>query len=703
MRYLALFVAFILTVSGFAADTVFPLDCEANARARVANALVNAKVRDDAYTNNVNFQITKWALTGLDPASFGFLAEAEETNYASILSGSANLAAPTGTFSSDDVGKTIYVQGAGVGGASLVTTISSFSSDTAVTLASLAGTTVSASKTSKSGIAVWGWPCNQRLEANPRKSVDGKTLFYRNVNDSSFADIKSFGAVGDGIVDDSSAFNVAVASGKNIELSPGTYKISNVVMGSAITVHGAPGSFLKPKDSSPMFIANGSEYPARKGYKFESVYFKSNPLSRAGIAIWSKYALSIESCVFEGFSYAVVTHGEWDVVRNSQFIGNEYAWYATATTNPAWDPAGIPADGQGNPSEKYFSDVWFQGNSYCYVEAQLGNLFDQSCQLVFKNCQFMAAISGITNVGGEGHILLDSCWIEGTTSGTGPTVNGTVYPGGLVYSEGASVVIQNLQSGIYYTNPIYVKKTFSPLSNLGTCPTLTIRDTFFVSSLSETIFNDYGVCTFVDGAFAYANGGGTVECTASTNINLPLKLAGETFVTNAMTNPVGVEYGETNLCSYGDFVTTPVIHGGAPFTVTSDGFLAENKILHLTGLTSGQGLELYDGPCTAGDLFMVTYSLRTTQDKIGVRIQTDSTVMGGCGTIRIPNDGKWHHYVSVFYAKESASNMFAHFTAYTIADGTFPHAYDMQAVQIIKISTALDLNRILNDRAYVKP
>lgn len=74
------------------------------------------------------------------------LIQAETPQTGAVLSislGSPNLAASVNTFTTKDIGKKVIVTGAGASGADLVSTITAFGSETSVTLADSAGTTVS--------------------------------------------------------------------------------------------------------------------------------------------------------------------------------------------------------------------------------------------------------------------------------------------------------------------------------------------------------------------------------------------------------------------------------------------------------------------------------------------------------------------------------------------------------------------------------
>lgn len=69
------------------------------------------------------------------------------TKALSITSGAAILTAASGEFTISDVGKTIFIPGAGAAAAPLISTITAFASATEVTLANNAGTTLSAAST----------------------------------------------------------------------------------------------------------------------------------------------------------------------------------------------------------------------------------------------------------------------------------------------------------------------------------------------------------------------------------------------------------------------------------------------------------------------------------------------------------------------------------------------------------------------------
>jgi hypothetical protein len=77
---------------------------------------------------------------------------------AAITTGTKNLTVSGATFTSADVGKSIYVQGAGAAGVSLASTIATFTNATHVVLADNAGTTIS------SGSVAYGTDCTSAIQ-----------------------------------------------------------------------------------------------------------------------------------------------------------------------------------------------------------------------------------------------------------------------------------------------------------------------------------------------------------------------------------------------------------------------------------------------------------------------------------------------------------------------------------------------------------
>lgn len=221
-----LILLLFLSVGWSVDQTIFPLPCQANGRAQIVNAICTYKTRDQTYTDAVNYNITRYSLTSLDPATFGFLASCDGDNFVSV-----NGTAVTSTdqcWDSGDVGMTIDIQGAGTAGATLRALIVAVGGPTACTINVSAPTTTVASKTSAVGIAVWGWPATTITEASPLKSLDGTLNYTRALtapasNTGITYSVRDFGAVGNGTTDDTAAITGAFSAAKAAASAAGTF------------------------------------------------------------------------------------------------------------------------------------------------------------------------------------------------------------------------------------------------------------------------------------------------------------------------------------------------------------------------------------------------------------------------------------------------------------------------------------------------
>lgn len=127
---------------GVVAETIYELE----ARNAAGELLWRETYKNRVVIAGLNKLLDATFKTGLTtPAWFIGLVGPSITN-AAITSGSAALTSASNPFTAADAGRPIIVRGAGAGGADLVTTILSYTSAGAVTLAANAGTTVSGAR-----------------------------------------------------------------------------------------------------------------------------------------------------------------------------------------------------------------------------------------------------------------------------------------------------------------------------------------------------------------------------------------------------------------------------------------------------------------------------------------------------------------------------------------------------------------------------
>lgn len=209
---------------------------KAERRAQAVSVLLHNDTTDSAEAAALSGFLTLWGLTALDPVTFGTdMSSKLGASDVSITSGAAALTSPSNPWAATDVGKEIFVQGAGAAGATLRATIATYVSAGSITLSVLAQTTVAASASSASGIALWGNPAETEATFN----------------------VADFGATGNGTSDDTDAIQAAiiaaVAAGGGVVLMPaGTFRTrKTITMGTKVRLVGAgDATVIKPLDSS---------------------------------------------------------------------------------------------------------------------------------------------------------------------------------------------------------------------------------------------------------------------------------------------------------------------------------------------------------------------------------------------------------------------------------------------------------------------
>ncbi len=128
--------------------------------------------------------IARYGLVTFDAVTFGLVNVNAANNNCSITSGAKELTSPDNPWSAGDVGKVIYVQGAGAAGVTLKTTIASYTAAGHVTLTDAASTTVAATISSTAGIAMWGLGAVDQLQRNPLLDTASRPLQSIVITDS---------------------------------------------------------------------------------------------------------------------------------------------------------------------------------------------------------------------------------------------------------------------------------------------------------------------------------------------------------------------------------------------------------------------------------------------------------------------------------------------------------------------------------------
>ena len=210
--------------------TTFNLPCEANARAQYVRNVIGNKQRIQPFLGAQDALVAKWSLTNVSSSTFGFLCSADGDNYVSTTATSATVTSTDDSWVAGDVGQVIHIQGAGAAGAVHVSTITGFTNTKQITIADVAVTTVTASKTSKGGMAVWGYSPSQFNETEPLMDTTGAYYLFRA------------SPVADNAITTGKILDLAVTTQKIADDAVTYAKLQNVVGASKLLGSGSAGA-----------------------------------------------------------------------------------------------------------------------------------------------------------------------------------------------------------------------------------------------------------------------------------------------------------------------------------------------------------------------------------------------------------------------------------------------------------------------------
>lgn len=223
------------------------LETPRTCRYRLIDAIVGRTVRTAEVLVSIAAIIASGSLSAVTAATFGLFSNAAGNPNCAITSGLKVLTSADNPWTAADVGKAIDVAGAGAAGVTLRSRIMAYTSAGQVTLADAAGTTIAPTKTSAGGVAIWGddhtatktLPADQNAAGTQETSDLSMSAVATNATAlrsiaahfSEVVNLKDYGAVGDGVTDDTLAWARAIArvqaigSYAALYIPPGLYRI----------------------------------------------------------------------------------------------------------------------------------------------------------------------------------------------------------------------------------------------------------------------------------------------------------------------------------------------------------------------------------------------------------------------------------------------------------------------------------------------
>jgi hypothetical protein len=258
------------------------------------------------------------------------------------------------------------------------------------------------------------------------------TKIHNRMVEGAVVNVLDFGAVGDGVADDTAAFEAAIATGKTVYIPNGTYSVNAITLDSNVKIYGE-------STNGVVLVANTSNSSIFEVASAGKISL-SNMTWKAGTGVTNT----------KGFNQTNLA----DYVAWAEFF-NIYSWanlsigYSGFFIFTRWDnchdgEAGSPPAGQYHQAIKSVPAATGQGNTTNVnqvIKCNFNNADDPNGavyiewgnQWVFRDCDFEVLTTQAVNALGIYGMEFDSCWFEGVTAtsvvkasnSSAPTVQGT--------------------------------------------------------------------------------------------------------------------------------------------------------------------------------------------------------------------------------------------------------------------------------------
>ena len=239
--------------------------------------------------------------------------------------------------------------------------------------------------------------------------------------------VLDFGAVGDGVADDTSAFESAIATNKRVYVPSSIYKITRTLTISG----GQPGVFgdgpyvsvlTKYVDGELIIIpANGST--------IQDIGIEGQGHTYTGGGIYPKgYNIHIRHCRINGTQDCpIIVNGAVGTNADSAtYLKVDSCFLLAYNTLDVYAARSLSPDDSGRPTCRVFSNISgggnlvnFSGMNYAVLENSLGQMieFNQySGKIIVKGCRFTNIANSIIIYGND-HIFLGNAFGHGTGFG----------------------------------------------------------------------------------------------------------------------------------------------------------------------------------------------------------------------------------------------------------------------------------------------
>lgn len=219
------------------ARTVLPSKVTSRA---IIGSILRTSPRTAAMVAQIAAIVAADGLSTIDGATFGLFPDVAVADTVSVGAGGTDVTSTDAVWTADDVGNAIHLAGAGAAGGTHASVITGYTSPTAITIRDAAVTAVAAGVATAGGLAAWGHPPAFELIPDVQTTSAGRLRYRGRVlpaptredGDRLAAPISvlDFGAVGDGVADDTVAIQAALtAAAGAVDLPAGRYLVSQAL------------------------------------------------------------------------------------------------------------------------------------------------------------------------------------------------------------------------------------------------------------------------------------------------------------------------------------------------------------------------------------------------------------------------------------------------------------------------------------------
>jgi hypothetical protein len=191
-------------------------------------------------------------------------------------------------------------------------------------------------------------------------SVAVGTDLYNRIHDT--VSVKDFGAVGDGVTNDTAAIQAAINSGKSVYAPPGTYLCNLTITTSGVRIIGAgrERTIFKNYGNSPVITIDNTSVSIR-GTHVEGIYFanRNKVTYTSADGIYINGAVGANECDYHTFIDLTFFEFRYGVLINGRSIWNR--WIRCAFLTSLID--GFVASASDNQALQYFETCRFANNA----------------------------------------------------------------------------------------------------------------------------------------------------------------------------------------------------------------------------------------------------------------------------------------------------------------------------------------------------